>query len=176
MDEVTSVWEEVQLVLVDLEIVELTSARARAEFEVHGCRLVEYADGRPGKGSLVSNNCIHLFPPEPTELPSPLLLKAQSRADYALLVGALKRALAACADNAVLKSLEAIIVAAETARAEALLQASSAMLAAATAAPVSPPATPPRPRAPASAGASANGGARAASGAPGAAVRGRLVG
>jgi len=64
MDEVTSVWEEVQLVLVDLEIVELTSARARAEFEVHGCRLVEYADGRPGAGLTVMQ-CTSSYPCPP---------------------------------------------------------------------------------------------------------------
>lgn len=147
MSEGTSVWDEVHLVVAG-SAIELTSASGRTQFEQLGCRLVEYADGRPGKGSLISNNCLHLFPPEPSDLPSPLLLKAQSRADYTMLVTTLKRAFAARADNAVLEALEGVIVESETVRAEALLQASKAMLAAAGAAdgsPMrSPPPTPPR--------------------------------
>lgn len=133
MNEKTSVWDEVQLVVAGSASVELTSASGRSEFDLLGCRLVEYADGRPGTGSLISNNCLHLFPPEPTDLPSPLLLKAQSRSEYLLLVGALKRAFATRADNAVLEALEEAIVRSETSRAEALLQASRAVLSGAVA-------------------------------------------
>jgi hypothetical protein len=138
MHEETNMWEECQLSVGDasVAIAQPSSGGARASgsgaIELLGCRLVEYPDGRPGKGSLISSNCLHLIPQYSVE--SPVLLKAQSRADYHTLVAALKRALSARAENALLESLEEAIVRSENVHADALLESSMAMLAAATAA------------------------------------------
>lgn len=127
MDEGAQMWRETQCVLDDDNLVLMPGSEcAGATIALMGCSIAEYPDGRPGHGSLISNNCFVITEAEAEEgKPARShLLKAQNQPDFTMWVRGLAQRVVAHGENLMIQRVQRLIHEAEMAAADAQLRGS----------------------------------------------------